>query len=140
VKGKMAKKRRRTKKAQSDHEAEEIVSELEGLVAPPRKSGGERVQERSEEVKDAAGRPPVVFGPTGPTMEGRKRPTPGVFGPGANGPKKLNEEFLEKKSKAEEGGIEPAATPTGFSEPPRPSGGVALPDAVKARRRLERGK
>ena len=136
----MAKNRRQTKKAQNDNEAEEIVSELEGLVAPPRKSGPERVQERSEEVRDAAGRPPVVFGPSGQTTEGRKLPTPGVFGPGGAGPRKLNEEFLDKKSKAEEGGIEPAATPTGFSEPPRPSGGVALPDAAKARRRLERGK
>lgn len=49
-------KNRQTKKAQSDHEAEEIVSELEGLVAQPRKSGPERVQERSEEVRDAAGK------------------------------------------------------------------------------------
>ena len=134
-------KNRQTKKAQSDNEAEEIVSELEGMVAqPPRKSGPARVQERSEEVRDAAGRPPVVFGPAGPTTEGRKLPTPGVFGPGGAKPKRLNEEFLDRKSKADEGGIEPAATPTGFSEPPRPSGGVALPDATKARRRMEGGK
>ena len=135
--------RKKTKKAQGDREAEEIVSDLEGMVvaSPTKKKGGvERVQDRADEVKDAAGRPPVVFGPAGPTTEGPKPPTPGVCGPGPAGSKKLNEEFLEKKSKAEEGGIEPAATPTGFSEPPRPSGGVALPDAAKARRRLERGK
>lgn len=139
----MAKKHRQTKKAaaQGDREAEDIVSELEGLVVPaPRKGGGDRVQARAEEIKDAANKPPVVFGPGGPTTEGRKRPTPGVSGPGAGGQRKLNEGFLERKSKAEEGGSEPTATPTGFSEPPRPSGGVALPDAAKARRRLEEGR
>ena len=71
----MSKKNKRAKQAkkkpnaevQSDTEAEEIVSELEEMVSPlpPKKSGAQRVEERAEEIKDAAARPTAVYGPEG---------------------------------------------------------------------------
>lgn len=191
----MSKKNKRAKQAkkkpnaevQSDTEAEEIVSELEEMVSPlpPKKSGAQRVEERAEEIKDAAARPTAVYGPEG-EMAPQKPPPSGAVTPGADGQKRVTEEFLQKKSDAEQGGTDPVATPSGPSKPPlgagranrlrfgKPDGenppekqgpsakeesppsekqspappraaprsipgGVSLPDARKAKRRLEGG-
>jgi len=167
---------------QSDSEAEQIFSELEDMVSPlpEKKSGKDKILERAEEARDEAKRPPRVFGPEGEVHPPAGNRTGAVL-PGAEGHKKANEEFLKKKGEAEEGGVDPVATPSGPSRPPagagRPNrrkfspsqadpaptppdkpdeaeseqapappppqpesrplrGGVALPDAGKAKKRL----
>jgi len=108
---------------QTDSEAEQIVSELEDMVSPvpAKKTGAEKIAERASELKDAAERPATVFGPSGETA-GPPGGRTDVSLPGSEGHKRANEEFMRKKSEAEEGGTDPVATPSGPSTQPRGAG------------------
>ena len=121
----VSKKKDRKGKAdvQTDSEAERIVSELEDMVSPvpAKKTGAEKVAERASELKDAAEKPATVFGPSGETASPSAGRTD-VSLPGSEGHKRANEEFMRKKSEAEEGGTDPVATPSGPSSQPRGAG------------------
>lgn len=125
---------------QSDSDAEDTLSELEGMVSPrseSKKSGFDKVNDRAQEMMDGDHKAPTVFGPGGATTHAGNTGNTDVVTPGIDGAKKVDDEAMKKKSKAEEGGIDPSYNPSGkFVPPPQKNVGVALPNAAKARDKM----
>lgn len=144
----MAKKKSASKKktdpvaaVQSDSDAEDTLSELEGMVSPrpePKKSGFDKVNDRAQETRDCDHRVPIVIGPAGATTHAGNTGKTDVVTPSVDGARKVDDEAMEKKSKAEEGGVDPSYNPSGkFVPPPQKNTGVALPNAAKSRDKMQ---
>ncbi len=137
-------KKTKTKKesaaVQSDSEAEGVLSDLEEMVSPlpeRSKSGFDKVNERAQEMRDIDHRPPTVITPAGESTHGGNTGNTDVVTPGIEGCKEVDAEAMEKKGKAEEGGVDPSYNPSGkFVPPPQKNTGVALPNAAKARDKM----
>lgn len=137
--GKKAKKTKPAAAVQSDSEAEDTLSELEGMVSPrpEPKSGFDKVNERAQEMRDGDHRIPKVCGPAGESTHAGNTGDTDVVLPGAEGAKEVDAEAMKKKGKAEEGGVDPSYNPSGkFVPPPQKNTGVALPNAAKARDKM----
>ncbi len=143
AKKKTDKKAKKTDTAavQSDSDAEDTLSELEGMVSPrpePKRSGFDKVNERAQETRDGDHRVPTVIGPGGATMHAGNTGRTDVVTPGVEGVKEVDAEAMEKKGRAEEGGVDPSYNPSGkFVPPPMKNTGVALPNAAKSRDKMQ---
>lgn len=138
--GKKKAKRAEPTAVQSDSDAEDTLSELEGMVSPrpEPKSGFDKVNDRAQETRDGDHMPPTVFGPGGATTHAGNTGSTDVVTPGVDGTKEVDAEAMEKKGKAEEGGVDPSYNPSGkFAPPPQKNTGVALPNAAKSRDKMQ---
>lgn len=125
---------------QSDSDAEDTLSELEGMVSPrpePR-SGFNKVNDRAQEVRDGDHGVPTVIGPGGATTHAGNTGKTDVVTPSIEGARAVDDEAMEKKSKAEEGGVDPSYNPSGkFVPPPQKNTGVALPNIAKSSDKMQ---
>jgi len=126
---------------QSDSDAEDTLSELEGMVSPgPKrtKSGFDKVNDRAQEIRDCDHKAPTVCGPAGETTHAGNTGATDVVTPGVDGVKDVDAEAMEKKGKAEEGGMDPSYNPSGkFVPPPQKNTGVALPNVAKSNDKMQ---
>lgn len=124
---------------QSDADADDTLSELEGMVSPRSepKSGFDKVNERAQELRDGDHKVPTVISPSGATTHAGNVGRTDVVVPDTEGHKKVDAEAMKKKGKAEEGGVDPSYNPSGKFLPPRVKNtGVALPNAAKSRDKM----